>query len=250
MAEFRPVRSAADLPNLGDAETNVLDFKGTILGKDGKPDLCELAKDVAAFANADGGTLLFKAFEDGRRAVLGRYEPLNAEEAKLARTAYSNAVAQFCSPAPLAHIEQAIEMDKGGLVVAINVWPTTAGLIGVRTVDFPDAYFFPVRTSLQTTFLHVEQLSMFLSPEVRRKATLLRSIPSDSRVKLRLRLSSGLVQGSEFLFIVNVSESDNAVTFITRQSGSDEDKSVYPLENIRSVYKDQTGWNVIVDAWS
>jgi predicted HTH transcriptional regulator len=104
----------------------------------------ELAKDVAAFANADGGVLLIGAYEDTRHGVLGTYKALDAQAVKLARESYSQAVRSFCFPSPI--IDSVVVPHGNGSVVAVNVWPFPGQAVGVRSREHIDAYFFPFRS--------------------------------------------------------------------------------------------------------
>ena len=74
VALFRPVATTADLPALSAGrESGTYDFKGSV-------DLAkkrELAKDVAAFANATGGVILIGAEEDKDAGTLRRYAPMD-----------------------------------------------------------------------------------------------------------------------------------------------------------------------------
>ncbi|HEY2515734.1 MAG TPA: ATP-binding protein, partial [Polyangiaceae bacterium] len=76
-------------------ETAVLDLKETYA-----PDKSfEMAKDVAAFANHLGGTLLIGAKEvDGK---IGEYNGVPPELAEKIRTGFSLATKERCSPRPI-----------------------------------------------------------------------------------------------------------------------------------------------------
>src|SRR5258706_6441754 len=58
----------------------------------------EYAKDVAAFSNHLGGTLVIGATEDGH---LREYAGLTDDEATAGRQSFSNAVADSCIPRPV-----------------------------------------------------------------------------------------------------------------------------------------------------
>lgn len=130
---FQPVTSPTQLPPAGhSAETYSFDIKQNIQ----KPfDSFELAKDVSAFANANGGVILVGAAEDRKRGTISRYLPLDEKGAKEIRDAYSTAVRDHCSPAPV--INPVVLPKDGGHVVAVNVWPFPGQAVGVRQKSVP-----------------------------------------------------------------------------------------------------------------
>jgi hypothetical protein len=241
MARFRPLTSTSKLPDTGAVETDVLDFKGSIEPeKDGTIDYVELAKDVAAFANAEGGTLLVGAFEDRRRGILGCYKPLTPEFVKQVRDAYSRAVAKFCSPSPL-HDSQTIPFETGA-VVAVNVSAAIGQVVGVRArVD--EAWFFPRRVGIETVNLRAEQLPMFMVPEIRRIAILLRGVPENHRLFLS-QMTRTNSQG-ERAYFRSVDEAANVVIL------ADENNEAWtiPLDRIESVWEDPKGWHLAYRTW-
>lgn len=162
MAVFQPVTTARDLPRAGtSAERISFDIKrdtGT-----GKQDYFELAKDVAAFANASGGVILIGAAEDRKHGVVGAYMPLSRHRAKEVRDAYNQATRDRCSPRPL--VDPVIIDHQGGAVVAVNVWPFPGQAVGVRHAKEPLAFAFPFRAGVETIWLNAEQLPMLRGRE-------------------------------------------------------------------------------------
>src|SRR5665213_1663216 len=95
-AGFRPILVPADLPVLGEIESHVFDCKATL------PDPVQpfrLARQVAAFANSVGGTILIGAVEQNE--ALTAYRPFDEERARHVLTAYHDATRTLCSPIPL-----------------------------------------------------------------------------------------------------------------------------------------------------
>ncbi|WP_372518274.1 AlbA family DNA-binding domain-containing protein [Polyangium jinanense] len=90
-----------------------------------------MAKDVAGFANASGGTILVGAVEDARVGKRVSYQPVSDTEARSVRRAYEEAVRDWCSPAPIVAVEE-LRLGNGGFMVAVNAWPAIATVIGVR----------------------------------------------------------------------------------------------------------------------
>lgn len=184
---FTPILSEATLPVRDrDHETLHLDFKATAEGSS----TWEKAKDAAAFANAQGGTILVSAAEDKKRGHLGTYVFLTAEEAADAVRAYDEAIRTRCRPQPVFDTRSFVVEDKGH-AVAVNVWPFIGQPVGVKPNLPPgysdvDAYSFPVRVGTGTIYLSADQLPMFMQPEIRRVAILLTSIPMDARYNIQL----------------------------------------------------------------
>lgn len=112
---------------MGTAEGATIDFKAVL---DPKWPGFRLARQVAAFANAIGGTLLIGAVEEPGTDRLGTYRPLSHDDAVAVEKRYGDAVKDLCSPKPLIDIN-AIQKD-GGVVVAVNVWPFPGQAVGVR----------------------------------------------------------------------------------------------------------------------
>jgi len=114
VALFRPVLKTADLPEIGTArETGTYDFKGSADPTDPR----ELAKDVAAFANAFGGVVLVGAVEDEQTHTLKEYSPLPRAVADKLTTAYELAVRDRCDPPPLVDIVP-VDLLRGRMTIA------------------------------------------------------------------------------------------------------------------------------------
>lgn len=159
----------------------------------------DLAKDVAAFASAYGGTVLVGAEEQG-----GRLVGLSgvADVPRLV-TALSTAVKQRCSPCPLyaeapitlaavdcARLLPAAESVPAGVtLLAINVEPDPRGPIGVRPLTdkgnvIRQVYEFPIRVGNSTDWLDPEDLAMWMNSHERRIALKLRQAGAPARVRI------------------------------------------------------------------
>jgi hypothetical protein len=142
----------------------------------------ERAKDVAAFANHLGGTLLIGAQE--LNGQLQAYVGMPPTDAGAVRNDYSKAVADRCMPRPTIDFEEYDDPgDPAKRIVAINVEPSL-NLVGVKISGDKDkegyggiAYVFPVRSGIDARYLESGQLAMFMTPHVRRVAVLLSKIP-------------------------------------------------------------------------
>lgn len=170
---WKPIQAPEDLPQPGERETAVLDFKAAPTD-----DRFELAKDVAAFANGLGGTILVGGVGGDN---LVRFEPLERSAAHAAARGYDEAVRDRCSPAPMFTVDE-INLEAGtAVVLAINVWPFPGQLVGVRLKreevscggrgsHHDGAFLFPVRVGTHTKFVTPEQIPMFVDPHARRIA--------------------------------------------------------------------------------
>jgi Schlafen, AlbA_2 len=174
---WKPIEATDPLPPEGTLETNTLDFKG-----EPTDDAIEMAKDVAAMANAQGGTLLIGAYGGNR---LEHYKALNSKDAKQTVARFDDAVKARCAPSPL--VSPALIPRDAGFVVAINAQPFPGQVVGVRLNksetnllkptkrkrEIEGVAFFPVRIGSQTHFITPEQIPMFIDPKIRRVAIVL-----------------------------------------------------------------------------
>ena len=113
---FTPIQEAAQLPQVGEAtERFFLDLKRAYEKKsfpDSKKerfDHREMAKDVAAFANASGGTIVVGAIENQATGAVAKYEPLLKKLAKEPSAAFNDATRDRCSPRPV--LRRAVDPD-------------------------------------------------------------------------------------------------------------------------------------------
>lgn len=206
----------------------------------------EMAKDIAAFANADGGTLLIGAVEDSGTRVLSSYRPLAQAAAARAEHDYSEAVRDLCIPKPLLTFEH-IGVAPG-VVLAVNVWPSVAHPIAVRVrADKAhgfggDAYYFPLRVTTHTIELDPEQVSMLTVPTIRRMSVLLSRIRPGSVVRLQFRRPrhEGAVD-SQFLF-VGVDPLQNRIELALPTQSSTTFH--LPIDAVESAWSDILGWTL------
>ena len=95
---FRPIQKAEELPRPGEAEGVSLDFKA-VAGE--KWTGYRYARQVAAFANAIGGSLIIGAVEEQGTDRLKEARPLDLKTARATEKRYGEAVAHLCFPRPL-----------------------------------------------------------------------------------------------------------------------------------------------------
>lgn len=179
---LKVIRTAADLPAPGSTQEMArMEFKQQV----NPGERAELAKDVAAFANSVGGTILVGAARKGE--TLACYKPLALDASRAVMRAYDEAVRDRCSPRPVFEAHE-MERDEGH-VIAVNVWPFPGQPVGV-VADDPDGkksqrlLFFPLRSGAQTVYLSPDQLPMMMLPEVRRVAILLSQLQEGDAVTL------------------------------------------------------------------
>ncbi len=143
MARFDPITIASQLPAVGASyERSTLDFKKTSSAKPTQ----EQAKDVAAFANRFGGTLLI-GFEERSDGRVGNIEALPSTHAANVKSAISQAVRDRCRPSPTVDVD-IIDIGEAACVLAVNVSPFFGQPVGVIAGDLgrEPAYLFPFRT--------------------------------------------------------------------------------------------------------
>ena len=242
MALFRPITTPDDLPTVGTSrESGTFDFKQAPSTLDHR----EMAKDVAAFANALGGVVLVGTVEDRTRGTLGVYKPVAEAEAEALKKAYELAVAQRCLPQPVIYVVRidtaaAPAVNAAGNVVAVNVYPMPMGPVGVRWDA--DAYAFPLRTATQTTWMKPTELAMLMVPEIRRVAILLDGIPIDQRDHVWLYSYTPARSTTREAKVLGV---DSLLTTLRISIAGPDGPSVtaVPLDRVRSI------WQRSDDAW-
>ena len=256
MPQFVPYSQSSLLPDEGgDYERATLDLKRSVDPKGG----FHIAKDVAAFANHLGGTLLIGVTEN--RGRVAKYMPLGPADIAETRQAVSNAVRDRLSPKPL--VDMAVVPRGDGGIVAVNVWPFIGQPVGVRvTADKEadghggDAYVFPLRTMVDSVYLLPEQLPMFMLPALRRTVILLNSIPPGAIVHV-IALSTSGSREEGHCRITRIDELKNVVKFepLPKQTpgaphgGWITADKTYPLDLIASVSESIGKWDVYVRAW-
>ncbi len=253
---FRPVITPTDLPTIGARREDLnFDFKREIL----KATQEELAKDVAAFANASGGTILVGADENFSTNALSGWFPLSETDAAGVKTAYENAVRNRCSPPPVIDV-QVIPWTAEKYVVAVNVWPYPLLPVGVRvnpdkTVAGKkwDAWIVFVRVGTGTKAFLPEQAAMLMIPTVRHALMLLDGIPSNRRAGITtfFRMPQ-MVQDSQIrkrahLDLLEVRPLENAAVFRGAQIQKPNTYKVpagifhVPLNEVEAVWSLQDG---------
>jgi hypothetical protein len=240
---WKMILGPSEVPSLGTSETLSLDFKGRA-AIDLDDDRRELAKDVAALANATGGAILVGAYEQGGR--LGVIKPMDSGATARLGDAYQRAVRDLCAPAPIVNAV-AIEWTPGFLL-AVNVFAFPAGPVGVLCDPDARAYAFPLRVGTHTQWLRPEQLSMLMVPGVRRIAIMLDAIPDGERKVVSLTGPRGNNPSDSWTVEVSIDDLDvirNRLC-MTYGGGGGTKQLIVPLDDIRAVWKSGDKWRLAI----
>lgn len=219
----------------------------------------EFAKDVAAFANHLGGTILLGAHEDIDKGTIREYVPLTADECKHYEDQFSDAVRNKCFPNPRHWVVRYASGE--GFVLAINVDPSVSTLIGVQAkVDGGkegydgSGWTFPLRVGRDTDYIRPEAFPMHMLPTLRRVSILLAAIGSEILVLKQIAESGHATHDNHYYFVDAREEQNALILKLARKRGlgwESQDPEVirhYPLDQVRTVFKDHEGkWNVLLD---
>lgn len=254
MPFFTPLTKPGDLPPLSTAiERVVMDWKAVAGGTP-----FHKAKDVAAFANHLGGTLLIGACEkDGH---LDAYKGMSLSEAGDVRDAYSKAVEQKCQPRPRLDFEEfPAPGDPANRIVAVNVWPSLL-LVGVKIEAHKPAegyggasFVYPVRSGTDATYLEPTQIAMYMTPHVRRIAVLLSKVPKGTMVAIKR--PAGYDYHEYHARLDEVLEEQNVATFL-EPGGTGRPVQRIPLDRITTLFEDwdpdrkKATWRLYVELWN
>lgn len=234
---FVPFTDRTALPAPGTTEGQFLEFKRKLnrLENGAKIDYAELAKDIAAFANAFGGTILLGG-QERAAGELERFDALTAEEVNEAELAYVHAGEAQCFPRVAVDVVRLRADD--GVVLAVNVEPKLDTVVGFRPSGIQYAYAFPVRRDKTTKFLNPEQIASNMLPQVRRTLMLLRQIPPESVVLLEPTVthSGGLYPQIQRGNVADVDEETNSFRL---------GMSHYAIDRVESIYRQAAQWTVV-----
>lgn len=245
----RPGALSAEVRESGDLDFKAFADAGT---------LWEHAKDVAAFANALGGTLLVGAYEDDVGALT--YPGVRGQSPKEVQTIYERA-AGICSP-PVAVDSIAIELGTGCVVVAVNVEPATdaviAAPVSTRTkqgiqVLHSRGWFYPRRVSSQTFAISPSEAPMYMTKDARRGFLLVNRIPVGSRRGVTVLYASprerthgglGVEYKDRVLDLEQASLESNFVEFSSTQGSTKEIVRV-PIMDVLDIWEHLPGkWSI------
>ena len=227
-----PITMANQLPVVGTAYENAeLDFKRQV----DPTNLLELAKDIAAFANQFGGTILV-GMEEGKDGLLEAHHPLPTIFAAKVQTAYETAARELLSPRP--RVQAARIAINGGECIAVNIEPYLDGVVAARAdADNPHVWRFPIRIGKECKWLTPEEVAL-MTPQTRKAIVMLSRIDLDEKI-----FFSGSLSVAVPFKGLNLDENVIVVGHTTEKTFA------YPLDMVRSVYRAEYGWCVVMDAF-
>lgn len=226
------------LPLEGSAvEKNRLDCKARY--DDGPGRAAEMAKDVAAFANANGGRLLIGSVEAG--GILKKHVGLAPDIAIKTRRAIEEAVRDFVRPPPVIDFPEPYPLADGKVVLIVEVEPFPGQAIGVRTGPQDGAsWVFPVRVGTQTVWYSPEQLVLLMDVAYRRRIQSLQGINGQP---VDLHHGAGQVTRCTALA---VNEGAATVRFSAsfNEHGHDTNVFALPIDYLTAVWQSDGVWGV------
>ncbi len=212
--------------------------------QDGGYDAREMAKDVAAFANASGGVILVGGCEV--RGTLSLYKAVPRAEVPRIKDTYEMAVRDHCSPVPIVDVVPIPLTDGSGSVVAVNVLPFPGAVVGVLWgKGGVPTFSFPLRVASQTKWLRPEQIPMLTIPDLRRKIILLDAIPADERSKVDLverRGDQPRMSKPRHVSLDSIDPLGGSVTVSERGASGDTMSFTIPVDAIDLVWKSRGRW--------
>jgi len=213
--------------------------------------IAEMGKDVAAFANGEGGALIIGATE-------GPTEPdyscgLPASHASKLEHSFDLAVRDFCRPSPTVHARTIpLPGSSSSVVLVINVEPLIDGPAAARHETDRDMWRFPRRVGRHTEFLLPEQLPYLMNSKIRRaRLLLLRAVAAGGEVDL-FTVPGGswhhsTIQGPGRFSIVAVDKDDGGSLSLRDVTGELGGEVALPLEDVEAVWLHAAGqWAVRV----
>lgn len=258
---WEPIASVERL--IARVESSSLDFK-TVYNLASPRVRYDIAKDVAAFANAYGGTIVVGIQESSGKPV--RVEGV-ADVPNLKET-IRDALGMFCVPLPATPEDYVISVRPAEArrilkescaaapsvavdLVTLNVAPDPRAPIGVRPLDgasnrpLADSWRFPVRMTDHTDFLNPTDLPMWMNSHERRVAIHLRRAFGEggAEVTVAVHCRTGMAQNHPYerpLILTSVDEKQLCATF---RMADPPGVLVVPFSFILSV------WRAVPDKW-
>lgn len=160
----QPITTSAALRGiLGKPETQTLEFKARLPDKGP-----ELAKDIAALANAEGGDILFGVGEtDGRACLEAERTPVGGDWAER----LANLLAAYLRPRDfveeLRHLVLRAEPELPGEVLVVSVPPAPYVVAVARGATAESPVTYPVRIGVTTAYLEHAEVARRMRTEDR-----------------------------------------------------------------------------------
>lgn len=244
-------------------ERTTLDFKKTYDLTD-PTKRYELGKDVVAFANNLGGTILIGVTEGkgihAGRAVRFEHVQNSGELIKVLE-----AMVSLCRPVPVV-VPEIVKLDAATQtsllnrpvdddveLLAINVYPLLATPIGAPSCDnegkrIPDSYRFPIRTIEGTRYLRPEELAFHMNSAERRILLQLSQIRADERDMIDVwdyQLGDGL-RPPRRCSLKSVEAESLSMTLAVMLAENPYEAEV-PMTFVRAVWKAKGRWNIALE---
>ncbi len=206
----------------------------------------EMAKDIAAFANAVGGALIIGATEgptapDYSKALAASYAASVEKEV-------DEAVRDFCRPSPTVHVRTIpVPTDDTRVIIVINVEPAVDQPVAARHPTDKDMWRFPRRVGRHTEYILPEQLPLFMDSKARRaKLLLLRVLGAGGEIDLftvpRGASKHANIEGSSRFTVEAVDREGGGSVVLRDSTGALGGQSVaIPLDDVEAVWLQHTG---------
>jgi hypothetical protein len=246
------------------AERTVFDLKQTYDLTDPRTKF-EIAKDIVAFANNIGGTILVGAIE-GNGDQVGRAVRFPGVATGPLIQAIDRAI-EMCLPVPVVAPEMVMlsEQDQQRLLgrpgsssaelLAINVPPMLATPVGAPVCDrngnrIDHAFRFPIRRAEGTRYLRPEELVFHMNSRERQALLQLVALSPEERQAIRLwshQMGGGLKPPRD----VEMTDIDPTKLVATFQAPLGHEKKMIvatvPLAFVRAIWQDVDGWHLSVE---
>lgn len=210
----------------------------------------EMAKDVAAFANGEGGVLIVGAKEGPTEPDYS--SPLAAAYAAKVEEDFDLAVRDFCRPTPAVHVRAIpVPAAHGKVILVVNVEPFIDQPVAARHEADKDMWRFPIRVGRNTEYILPEQLPLYMNSKARRaKLLLLRALATGGEVDLFMVPSGGMkhsnIQGA-VPFKIEAVDTEGGGGLAIREPGQDGQTATIPIDDVEAVWLDHNGkWAVRV----
>jgi hypothetical protein len=262
----------------------ISDFKATYDVAADPTKSFEIAKDVCAFTNHLGGSIIVGAHEGtgARKGMIGKFEELKKPNPGELVKAIERAVRLYCAPLPsvnaiiipleVAQVEKILGRsgEPATTIVAINVDPGLNTPYGCRACsdeckecktasqpcsckgkEIGDAYRFPIRVIEGARFLRPEELGKFMNVAERRAMLDLLRLADEPKITVWFNPGNATRGVSRPCKIVNLDMSLMACTLELLYTRDKDEPNPYradiPLLFVRATWRSQEGWNVAVD---
>lgn len=243
----------------------------------------EIAKDVCAFANHLGGTIIVGAKEGkgSQRGQIETFVPLTDPSAGELVTVVDEAVKLYCLPVPLANAQEIVLDDaqvtailrrpgSATSIVAINVQPALNTPIGCLTCSdeckecktsgakcsckgkqIDHAYRFPIRTIESARYLRPDELAKTMNAIERRALLELHAIESEPTITVWFNRGSGTKTAPRLCQIERLDPELLICVLGDRAPGGRDGRDTrsveIPLTFVRATWRTSAGWNVSID---